>query len=425
MKRLVLAVIVLMTFKPPVFLPLITEAWISIGTNRAVAFLAMLGIIIGVASVVLMVAIGLGSQQKIERAISSLGDNLLVVYPGNNDPQGLHINTEIAKFSTSDVNRIAELPSVEAAAYITAKATPKVLSNFSSTTAEVGGTIPEYFTLRNWVFGDGDSFTDADVHLNKRVAVIGSTVADKLFHEQNPLGQTITIGEKKQGFLIIGILEPKGPDLNGEDQDNAIYIPATTYQNFFDTYNPLSIAKIFVKVVSRQQMEDTADAITTILRERQKIPETLANNFSVKNIASITKIASDNAATFSLLLGSIASISLLVGSIGIMNIMLVTVSERTREIGIRKAIGATKRQIMIQFLLEAVIISTLGSVVGLVIGLGGGLGAQMWFKIPVAYSMWAVGMALVMAGAIGVASGLYPAWKASRMQPIDALRTVG
>jgi len=411
--------------RPPVFLPLVAEAWVSLGTNRVVAFLAMLGVIIGVGSVVLMVAIGTGSQQKVERAINSLGNNLLIIFPVSAEQPGLRLNTQAAVFTAGDIDSIAQLPSVEAVAYSTIQSNQDIASTFSSASANVTGTIPDFFGIRNWVFDDGDSFTAADIQLSNRVAVIGATVAEKLFPGQNPLGKTINIGEKKQGFLVIGTLERKGVGLDGTDQDNVIYVPASTFKNYFAPYGSSNIQMIFAKVISSDHMEDATDDIKEALRTRQKIPENTGDNFTVYNLVSITKVASDSAATFSLLLGSIASISLLVGSIGIMNIMLVTVSERTREIGIRKAIGATSRQIMIQFLLEAVIIATIGSIVGLAAGSGGGWAAQAWFDIPVAYSAWSVAMSLVMAGGIGIASGLYPAWKAAKMQPIDALRAVG
>ena len=414
-----------METKPPIFLPLVAEAWVSIGTNRVVAFLAMLGVIIGVGSVVLMAAIGLGSQQKVEQAINSLGNNLLIIFPVGGDTKGLRMNTQTVTFTAEDINRIAELPSVEAVAYSTIQSNQNVNSALSTTSANVTGTVPDFFPIRNWVFDDGDSFTAEDIERNNRVAVIGATIADKLFKDENPLGKTINIGDKKQAFLVIGTLERKGVGLDGADQDNVVYLPATTYKNYFAPYSPSNIQMIFAKVYSSVNMEEVSDEIRDKLRERQKIPENTADNFTVYNLVSITKVASDSAATFSLLLGAIASISLLVGSIGIMNIMLVTVTERTREIGIRKAIGATGRQILIQFLLEAIIISTIGSIVGLTLGIAGGLGANTLFDIPVAFSPWSILMALIMAASIGIASGIYPAWKASKMQPIEALRAVG
>jgi putative ABC transport system permease protein len=412
---------------PPVFLPLIAEAWISIGTNRVRAMLAMLGIIIGVGSVVLMVAIGSGSQQKVEKAINSLGNNLLIVLNGGKTQKGMRANLAVLLFDTQDFNAIAQLPEVEAVAYSTNPLPQNYISGSLTTFGNGNGVSPEFFAVRNWVFEEGENFSPDDMKLNKRVVVIGASVAEKLFPNQTALGRTISVGDKKtglMGFLVIGVLQAKGAGLDGRDQDDVVYFPATTFNTYFAPYSNSYMQIFYAKIYPDSDLDEVSDAIKEELRKTQKIPSDTSDNFSVYNLASITKVASDTTAAFSLLLGAIASISLLVGSIGIMNIMLVTVSERTREIGIRKAIGATKQQIMHQFLLEAIMISTVGSVIGLTIGLGGGLAAEYWFGIPVAFSVWTVCMSLVMAGGIGVASGLYPARKAARMQPIEALRTV-
>ena len=409
---------------PPVFIPLIAEAWTSIGTNRVRALLAMLGIIIGVGSVVLMVAIGSGSQQKVEKAINSLGNNLLIILPGAKPQKGFRVNPQSPVFKENDINNIAQLPSIENVAYSTNRASPKVYSGTDVIEGNLTGVDPEFFPIRNWVFEEGDNFSAEDIRLNKRVVIIGKTIADKFFPDGNALGQTLNMGESKLGFLIIGVLQSKGAGLDGHDQDDGVYIPPTTFKTYFAPYIPSVIQVIFVKIIPTADMDDATEDVKQALRDTQKTPPTVSENFTVYNLVAITKVASDTTAAFSLLLGAIASISLLVGSIGIMNIMLVTVSERTREIGIRKAIGATKQQIMRQFLLEAIMISTVGSVVGLALGLGGGFAAQYWFGIPVAFSTSIVVMSLVMAGGIGVASGLYPARKAANMQPIEALRTV-
>lgn len=409
---------------PPVFWPLVAEAWTSIGTNRVRALLAMLGIIIGVGSVVLMVAIGSGSQQKIEKAINSLGNNLLIVMPGGKKQKGLRSNPLKVKFTVNDLNTLTILPSVEAVAYSTNKMSQKIYFSTVEMDANLTGVSPEFFAIRNWVFEDGDNFNAEDIRLSKRVIAIGASVAERLFPGQNPMGQSISIGEKKIGFLVVGLLQAKGAGLDGRDQDDVIYMPATTFKTYFAPYNPSLIEVIYTKIFPEFDLDVVSDDIKETLRKTQNTPATFGENFTVYNLVAITKVASDTTAAFSLLLGAIASISLLVGSIGIMNIMLVTVSERTREIGIRKAIGATKQQIMRQFLLEAIMIATVGSVVGLAIGLGGGFAAEHFFGIPVAFSASTVLMSLAMAGGIGVASGLYPARKAAKMQPIEALRTI-
>jgi len=410
---------------PPVFFPLIAEAWISIGTNRVRALLAMLGIIIGVGSVVLMVAIGSGSQKKVEEAIHALGNNILIIMPGGNQQQGLRVNFQQVVFTNKDINALAQLPTVEGVAYATFPVQQAVTSYIFNTKTSMVGVIPDYFAIRNWVIEDGNNFTSEDIRLGKRVTIIGSTIAKKLFPDQNPLGQTVSIGDSKLRFLVIGVLQVKGASLEGRDQDDTVFMPATALQTYFSPYSPSPVQTIYVKVPENVSMSDATDDIKETLRQTQKIPESMGDSFMIYNLDAIMKVQADSTAAFSLLLGAIASISLVVGSIGIMNIMLVTVSERTREIGIRKAIGATRQQILIQFLLEAVMIAGIGSIVGLVLGLGGGWSAQYWFNIPIAFSMWSVMMALVMAGGIGIASGLYPAYKAARMEPIEALRAVG
>jgi putative ABC transport system permease protein len=409
---------------PPVFWPLVAEAWISIGTNRVRAMLAMLGIIIGVGSVVLMMAIGTGSQQKVQKAIDSLGNNLLIVMPGNKPQKGLRNNPVAANFTAEDLNALLSLPDVEGVAYSTSKATQKVSSGPVEMEVNMSGVIPDFFPLRNWVFEEGENFNLEDLKSGRRVAIIGASVAEKLFPGRSAVGQSISVGEKKIGFLVVGLLQAKGVGLDGREQDDVVYLPTATFKTFFSPFARSLIQIIYVKVSPDYDLDETSDTLKEVLRKTQRIQPGISDNFSVFNLVAITKVASDTTAAFSLLLGAIASISLLVGSIGIMNIMLVTVSERTREIGIRKAIGATRQQILRQFLLEAVMISTVGSVIGLAIGMGGGLAAEYWFGLPVAFSATTVVMSLVMAGGIGVASGLYPARKAARMQPIEALRTI-
>jgi len=253
---------------------------------------------------------------------------------------------------------------------------------------------------------------------------LGKTVADKLFVNDSPLGRAVNIN--KIPFRVVGVLKPKGQSLDGRDLDNAAFVPMTTGKIYLwgnNTYSSMTQV-IYVQVNSREVMDDAIEHITQLLRKRFKLRETEADNFTVHNLTAIKQVAADTNNAFSLLLEAIASISLLVGSIGIMNIMLVTVTERTREIGIRKAIGATEGQILLQFLLEAMMLSVVGSVVGLMLGFGVGMAAQRFAGLPVDFSLLSVMLSLVMAGGIGIVSGIYPAWKAANMQPIEALRNV-
>ena len=294
---------------PPVFIPLIAEAWTSIGTNRVRALLAMLGIIIGVGSVVLMVAIGSGSQQKVEKAINSLGNNLLIILPGAKPQKGFRVNPQSPVFKENDINNIAQLPSIENVAYSTNRASPKVYSGTDVIEGNLTGVDPEFFPIRNWVFEEGDNFSAEDIRLNKRVVIIGKTIADKFFPDGNALGQTLNMGESKLGFLIIGVLQSKGAGLDGHDQDDGVYIPPTTFKTYFAPYIPSVIQVIFVKIIPTADMDDATEDVKQALRDTQKTPPTVSENFTVYNLVAITKVASDTTAAFSLLLGAIASIS--------------------------------------------------------------------------------------------------------------------
>jgi putative ABC transport system permease protein len=404
---------------------LLREAWVSIGSHRLRTFLAMLGIIIGVGSVVLMMSIGAGSRRVVEDAINSLGSNILMVIPGGGRSDKGQPYVAPAKFEIRDANTIAQLPSVQAAAPSSfPRSFPVTAGKFNGDT-QVTATTPDFFAIREWDFAEGTSFTGDDLRTDTRVAVLGATTADKVFQNEGALGRSLTINGIP--FQVIGVLQPKGQGIDGRDQDDAIFVPITTGDSHLWGQNAFTgiVQVIYVKADSADTLDEATENIRSYLRQRFKLPETAADNFAIRNLASIMQVATDTSNAFSMLLGAIASISLLVGAIGIMNIMLVNITERTREIGIRKAIGATKRQILTQFLLEAVVISCVGSFIGLVIGVGMGLGLQRWASITVEFDATTALLALGVAIVIGIGSGLYPAYKAAGMQPIDALRAVG
>jgi putative ABC transport system permease protein len=405
------------------FYGLLHEAWISIGASRMRTMLAMLGIVIGVGSVVLMLAIGSGSRKAVEESINKLGSNLLIITPGGTSDRGVRTNT-VSRLTEQDANAIAQIPSVAATAAVTIPREFQVASGKLNWSTRVTGVTADYFFIRNWTFIEGEGFAPNDMRLGKRVAIIGTTIVKNLFPEKDALGATLRINSLP--FKVIGILEPKGQDFNGRDQDDAVFIPLNTAQNklWGNNYYLGVVQTIFVQVVPESLNQATQD-ITDLIRQRHKLRESNNDDFNIRNLTSITQAATETTKALSLLLGAIASISLIVGGIGIMNIMLVTVTERTREIGIRKAIGATEHQILLQFLMEAVIITTVGSIIGLLLGYAGGLGANYWFAIAVDYNLWSVLLALAVAVGVGIASGIYPARKASTMQPIEALRTVG
>jgi putative ABC transport system permease protein len=411
------------------FLPLLKEAWISIGTNRMRMFLAMLGIVIGVGSVVLMLAIGSGSKRAVEDAIHSLGSNLLIVNPagGGNTMRHSRANSNL---NIKDAEAIGQLSTVAGAAPTTDQRHFTIERGQFKRATQVMGTSHSYFAIRNWPIAEGDSFSDDDVQLGNRMVVLGMTVYKQLFLDEqgqgiSPVGSVVHINGSD--FHVSGVLAPKGIGFDGSDQDDAVFIPIIAAQtHLWSQYEASRIVQtILVQAGSAQLIDVATEDVMNLLRQRHQLGDAEENTFMIRSLASLTQTATDTTQAMSILLGAISSISLVVGGIGIMNIMLVTVTERTREIGIRKAIGATESNILLQFLLEAVMISIVGSLIGLVIGVGGGLAAQRWFGVRVEYSIWSVLLALGVAFGIGVASGLYPAYKGAKLQPIEALRSLG
>jgi putative ABC transport system permease protein len=401
---------------------LMVEAWISIGTNRMRTLLAMLGIVIGVAAVVLMIAIGTGSQRRVEKSISALGNNVLLMTLSK---QAVKRASQVAQFSKADINIISAIHNVEAVAYSTVPTPKKIYTKNLQIDTAITGISPEFLHIRNWEIEEGSGFTADEIRLSHRVIILGRSVVDRMFGDSGAIGRTVSIGDKKIPFKVVGVLESKGASLGGDDLDNVIYVPPTTFKTYFGDPYDSEVQILYIKSVSEKAIDDLIEDVRNTLRQHHKIPDAIDDNFRIFNINSIKKLATETTKAFSMLLGAIASISLIVGGIGIMNIMLVTVSERTKEIGIRKAIGATDKQILKQFLLEAIIISGVGSVLGLLTGYLAGFIVEQWFGVTVEFSIYSILLALFMSIGIGLPSGLYPAHKASKMQPIEALRSVG
>ena len=401
---------------------MLSEAWHAMGANRLRTFLTMLGMVIGVGAVVLMMAIGEGAQQSIKRSIDSMGSNLFVILSGSSSASGSRSGSgNSSALNINDANAIGDLEDIAAIAPISTGNAQIIFSGNNWNTSIIG-TSPTYFSIRGWNVDSGELFSDADIRSANRVALIGKTVAENLFGDDiDPIGKTIRI--KKSPFMILGVLESKGQSFDGRDQDDTIIVPITTAQRkLFGNQIPGSVRMIMAQAKSEKYMGVAEDAINDLIRQRHNIRENAESDFSVRNLTAMAKTASETAKTMSMLLGAIASISLLVGGIGIMNIMLVSVTERTREIGIRMAIGAREKDILLQFLLEACVISIVGCVIGVALGLGGALLVKKMVGAEILISMQSIVLAFSVAASVGVFFGYYPASKAAKLHPIEALR---
>ena len=401
---------------------MLSEAWHAMSANRLRTFLTMLGMVIGVGAVVLMMAIGEGAQQSIKRSIDSMGSNLFVILSGSSSTSGSRsASGNSSALNMNDATAIGDLEDIGAFAPISVGNAQIIYAGNNSNTAIVG-TTPSYFSIRRWDVESGELFSDADIRSANRVALVGKTVVENLFGDDiDPIGKTIRI--KKSPFLVVGVLEGKGQSFDGRDQDDTIIVPITTAQRkLFGNQIPGSVRMIMAQAKSEKYMGVAEEAINDLVRQRHNIRENAESDFSIRNLTAMAKTASETAKTMSMLLGAIASISLLVGGIGIMNIMLVSVTERTREIGIRMAIGAREKDILLQFLLEACVISIVGCVIGVGIGLGGAMLVKKMVGAEILISMQSIVLAFSVAASVGVFFGYYPASKAAKLHPIEALR---
>ncbi len=402
-------------------LAMLGEAWRAMGANRLRTLLTMLGMVIGVGAVVLMMSIGQGAQYAIKQTIAAMGSNLFILLSGSTSAGGVRSGSGGGyTLNINDADAIAELPGVQAVAPIHPGNAQTVYGPNNWNTSVIG-TTPGYLDARSWPVVSGTAFTDSDVRSATRVALIGKTAAQNLFGEEDPLGKTFRI--RQSPFVVLGTLAVKGQGMDGRDQDDSIIIPLTTAQRqVFGSQFPGSVRMIMVQTATQEIMPAVEKSMTELLRQRHRIREGMDSDFFLRNLTAAADSAAESTRTMSLLLGAIASVSLLVGGIGIMNIMLVSVTERTREIGIRMAIGARQKDIMLQFLLEAIIISVLGCFIGLLLGIGGALLTNVLTGTMVIISGSSVLVAFSVAAAVGIFFGFYPARKAARMDPIEALR---
>jgi putative ABC transport system permease protein len=397
------------------------EAWRAMALNRLRTALTMLGMVIGVAAVVLMLAIGQGAQATVNESIASMGSNMFIVLSGASTSGGLRFGAGTTPTLTvGDAQALAQLDSINAIAPVF-PGNAQFAYGPNNWSTLVNGTTPDYMLVRNWGLDSGHPFDDSDVRSASRVVLLGQTVVKNLFGDEDPTGKTIRI--KNSPFLVIGMLSPKGQSLDGRDQDDTALVPLTTAQRkLFGNQFPGTVRFIMAQAKSPEVMAEAEREMTQLLRQRHRLSAETENDFAVRNLTAVAQSAAGTAQAMSFMLGAIASISLLVGGIGIMNIMLVSVTERTREIGIRMAIGARRRDILLQFLLEALMICTAGGLAGVIFGVGGAWLVAKVAGMVVVVTLGSILLSFAFAAATGIFFGFYPAKKAADLKPVEALR---
>ena len=401
--------------------PLLTAmiALRALRRNKMRSVLTALGIIIGVGAVVAMVAVGNGAQAKIESQVAALGQNLLIVFAGNRKSGGVNSGLGTASSLTlEDAAAIAREALDVVAVSPEISTTAQVIANGRNWSTNILGESPSYLQIREWELSTGAMFSDRDVRAASKVDVIGHKTANQLFGPINPVGQTVRV--KNIPFVIIGLLTSKGAGMGGNDQDDRLVIPYTTAMK--RVTGDKTLRSLNVQVSSAERMTRAQDAITGLLRQRHRLAPGKENDYNILNQKEIADTVGNVTHIITLMLGSIAGMSLVVGGIGIMNIMLVSVTERTREIGIRIAVGAQGADIMLQFLIEAITLSLFGGAIGVLVGIGASQLTAVFAGFDAIVSTDSIVLAFSVSFAIGVFFGIYPARKASKLNPIDALR---
>ncbi len=395
----------------------------SLRVNALRSALTMLGIIIGVAAVITMVAVGAGAQDRVTAQIESLGANLIIIFNGSASSGGARMGAGSNQSLTEgDAEALRGIDAIEAAAPMVRKNLQMVNGNlnWSSSTQ---GTTPDYLVAREWAVAAGRSFGPEEVRSAAKVVLLGGTVAENLFPDSDALGASVRLN--KVPFTVIGLLAEKGQNSSGQDQDDIALIPiSTAKKRVFGRQRgrPDSVSMILVKVREAERMAEAEEQVNEMLRVRHRIGPGQTDDFSVRNLSEIMATREASSRILSILLAAVASVSLLVGGIGIMNIMLVSVTERTREIGLRMAVGARRRDILVQFLVEAVTLSLIGGLIGIALGIGASVAIARLADWPVLIQSSSLVIAFVFAGAVGIFFGFYPARKAAQLDPIDALR---
>ncbi len=410
------------------------NAWISLriayralAKNKMRAGLTVLGLVIGIAAVTTMVSIGQSASALVQGQFQNLGTNVIVILPGSQRNQGVRQGQTVT-LTAADSDAIEkDCPAILASSPITGASGQLIYGNSNWNPKQINGVGADYLLVRNWQLRHGGFFTERDITSAAKVCVIGQTVVEKLFQTTNPLGETIRV--KRIPFRVVGVLEKKGANLVGDDQDDLVLLPYTTVQKRLQGSSFANVGAILASAASSQRMSEAQNEIIQLLLERHRIKPGARPDFWVQNTDEIARMLGVITGSMTLMLSSIAGISLLVGGVGIMNIMLVSVTERTREIGIRMAVGARARDILRQFLVESVLLSCIGGAIGFGLGVAASVGITRLINTlspgaewPTVISLPAAGTALIFSGGVGIFFGFYPARKASRLDPIEALR---
>ncbi|HRS83726.1 MAG TPA: ABC transporter permease [Smithellaceae bacterium] len=394
----------------------------ALRVNKMRSALTMLGIIIGVAAVITMLAVGRGASNKISEQIATVGSNLIIVLPGSTTSSGIRLGSgTFQSLTRADADAIKNECSAVATTAPILNGTAQVISGNANWPTGVFGTDENMLEVREWALSAGRNFQEQEIRSAAKVCLLGQTVVDNLFGNDDPVNKTVRI--KKVPFVVIGVLESKGQSMLGQDQDDIVFVPVSSAQrNLFGRWFPGTVRSIMVKARSTEDLDRAEQQIKDLLRQRHRIGAGQEDDFTVRNLTQMMQMAEQASRVMALLLAAIAGVSLLVGGIGIMNIMLVSVTERTREIGIRMAVGAKTWDIRLQFIIEAMILSLIGGLIGILLGILFAELLSLFAGWTILISTFSIILSFGFSGVVGIFFGFYPAYKASLMNPIDALR---